>query len=173
MNTIKSDALVKEFQKKTSKARRKIQNYKGTFSTSPEKLFPLLCPARECDWIQGWDCELIYTDSGYAEDNCVFQTDESSSHGPGLWTFTRYEPNKILEIIRITPHFLTHIKISVIGKKNGTTTSVWTLIFTGLTEEGNNLIDQMPDKDENFDMVISALDYYLQTGEMMKPIKPL
>ena len=78
MNTIKSNALVKEFQKKTNKARRKVQNYKGTFSASPEKLFPLLCPARECDWIQGWDCELIYTDSGYAEDNCVFQTRPST-----------------------------------------------------------------------------------------------
>lgn len=34
---------------------------------SPEAIFPLLCPVREYDWIPGWDCRLVYTESGLAE----------------------------------------------------------------------------------------------------------
>jgi hypothetical protein len=34
----------------------------------PEKVFPLLCPVREYDWVEPWKCEMIYTDSGFVED---------------------------------------------------------------------------------------------------------
>ena len=30
-----------------------------------------------------WTCELIYTETGYAEQGCVFRTGESSTLGPG------------------------------------------------------------------------------------------
>ena len=43
-----------------------------TLSGSPEQVFPLLCPTREYDWIETWQCELIYSDSGFAEPGCIF-----------------------------------------------------------------------------------------------------
>lgn len=43
-------------------------------SAEPEAIFPLLCPVREFDWIPTWDCDLVYTGSGIAEEGCVFRT---------------------------------------------------------------------------------------------------
>jgi len=39
-------------------------------------VFPLLCPVKEDDWIDGWAdvCTIVYTDSGIAEEACVFET---------------------------------------------------------------------------------------------------
>ena len=42
-----------------------------------EEIFPLLCPVREYDWIPGWGCDVQFTESGVAEDLCVFSTDTS------------------------------------------------------------------------------------------------
>ena len=39
------------------------------------KVFPLLCPVREADWIDGWNPVLVLTQSGFAEQDCVFITD--------------------------------------------------------------------------------------------------
>ena len=65
MDTSKSERLVQNFLHNEPKYKRKIQELSGTFETTPENIFPLLCPAREADWIPGWDSELIYTKSGY------------------------------------------------------------------------------------------------------------
>lgn len=43
-------------------------------SVRPEKVLPLLCPIREYEWIEIWECEMIHSNSGYAELDCVFKT---------------------------------------------------------------------------------------------------
>ena len=55
-------------------ARRVSHEYTQTNDAPPEKVFPLLCPVREADWVPGWQYRLIYSDSGCAEDGCVFAT---------------------------------------------------------------------------------------------------
>jgi hypothetical protein len=40
----------------------------------PEEVFPLLCPVREHEWLEGWQCEMIHTASGIAEKDCIFST---------------------------------------------------------------------------------------------------
>ena len=45
------------------------------------RVFPLLCPVREPEWIPGWSCELIHTASRLAEKGCVFRTDSPSGRG--------------------------------------------------------------------------------------------
>ena len=56
------------------KARRGAHEYIQTNYAAPEKVFPLLCPVREADWIPGWQYELVYSESGVAELGCVFTT---------------------------------------------------------------------------------------------------
>jgi len=58
------------------KARRVAHEYTQTNPASPEKVFPLLCPVREADWIPGWRYTLIYSDSGVAELGCIFTTQD-------------------------------------------------------------------------------------------------
>ena len=39
---------------------------------SPAEVFPLLCPVREADWLDGWDPLEVWSRSGVAEPDCVF-----------------------------------------------------------------------------------------------------
>ena len=37
------------------------------FDAPPDRVFPLLCPVREYDWIDGWECRMVYAETGVAE----------------------------------------------------------------------------------------------------------
>ena len=60
---------MREFQ-----ATRVTHEYSQTNDAPPEKVFPLLCPVREEEWVPGWQGRVIYSQSGVAESSCVFAT---------------------------------------------------------------------------------------------------
>lgn len=55
------------------------------------KVFPLLCPVRESEWLQGWKATVIHSLSGYVEGDAVFTTPHKSG-GTTMWTVTNYDP---------------------------------------------------------------------------------
>ena len=69
-------------------AKRIIRHYKERIAASPSQIFPLLCPVREYDWLEGWDCDMIYSESGFAENNNVFTTG-FLGQGKEIWVVTR------------------------------------------------------------------------------------
>lgn len=73
----------------------------ATFSlpVSAEIIFPLLCPVREYEWIPDWSCEMVYSQSGFAEKGATFTT-KSKPVGKMLWTCTVFEPPKRIEYLR-------------------------------------------------------------------------
>jgi len=166
MDISKSERLVQNFLQNEPKYKRKIQEFSGTFETTPEIIFPLLCPAREADWIPGWDSELIYTKSGYAENKCVFRTTKSNPAGEGLWTFTGFKLNEYIEFVRFQLDMLLHCKISLTQNKDGTTTATWKTISTALSEKGNKEIEKMSD-DKQHNPIIHVMGYYLKNGKMI------
>jgi hypothetical protein len=168
MNTERSKSKAMEFLKKGRNLKRKTQKYEKTFDFPPEKVFFQFCPSRELDWIEGWDCDLVFTTTGYVEDDCIFTTPETNSLGPGLWIFTRYEPSQKLEIVRIIQESVViHFRINLIDNNNGTSTGVWNLTFTALNESGNAMVDSIPDKNPELERAIDGLEYFLESGEMM------
>lgn len=169
MDTSKSERIVQSFLQNGPKYKRKIQEFSGNFKTSPEKIFPLLCPAREADWIPGWNLELIYTSSGYAEDKCIFRTNNSNSAGEGLWSFTGFKLNEYIEFVRFQQDLLLHCKICLTQNKDGTTTASWKTISTALSEKGNKIIESMSG-DKNHNPVIHLMDYYLKNGKMISKL---
>jgi hypothetical protein len=166
-DTSKSDQIVQRFRQGAFKSKRKVQRFSVTLETTPEELFPLLCPAREADWIPGWDCELIYTDSGYVEENCVFTTDGSNPFGDGLWVFTGFETNRCVEFVRVQKDLVTSARITVTDNGDGTVTAAWNMISTGLTEKGNKEVDKLSD-DTHSGVVAKMLGHYLKTGKTIK-----
>ena len=168
MNTEKSKRKATEYLKNTENLKRKTQKYEKTFSFPPEKVFFQFCPSRELDWIEGWDCDLVYTSTGYVEDDCIFTTPETNSLGPGLWIFTRYEPNKKLELVRIIEESVViHFRINLIDNNDGTSTGHWDLTFTALNEPGNAIVESIPEKNPELERGIDGLEYFLEEGEMM------
>lgn len=87
---------------KIVKPNRATRTYTQRLVAAPGVVFPLLCPVREADWIQGWDPRLVVSTSGVAEPGCVFTT--SAEPIDAIWYITRHEPEAgFVEMLKITP----------------------------------------------------------------------
>lgn len=81
---------------------RATRRYTQRLVAAPEAVFPLLCPVREADWIEGWEPLLVVSASGYAEPDCVFTTPGTPTNA--IWYITRHEPMAgFVEMLKITP----------------------------------------------------------------------
>jgi hypothetical protein len=165
MNTAKSDKIVEKFRKQKVKFLRKNYQFTGDFEATPEEIFPLLCPTREADWIPGWNADLIFTESGYAEDKCVWRTDENNSNGDGVWTFTGYKENEFIEFVRFRDDLIIHAKIDLLLQDDGTTRITWNVTTTALTEKGNKMVENMPEGSVGRGSVIDMIEYYLKNDD--------
>lgn len=146
-------------------------HYRQEIEGTPQEIFPLLCPNREKDWLDGWDYEMVYSISGFAESNCVFGT---SMHGreTTVWMVSRYEPDqRIIEFVRFTPNEMV-IKISILvhWENKGITPVEVTYIYTALTEEQEQYLEQQLAEDfrKSMEWWEKAMNYYLKTGEMLR-----
>ena len=87
---------------KIVKPQRVTRTYTQRLAGTPEAVFPLLCPVREADWIDGWDPVLVASETGVAEADCVFTT--AATPTDAVWYITRHEPqNGFVEMLKITP----------------------------------------------------------------------
>jgi len=117
-----------------------IRTYTQKIKGTPAQIFPLLCPVREKDWIDGWDPEIVYSDSGIAEKDCVFVTYIGGKKT--VWVITRYEPeNNFTEMIRYNGDTLI-VKLSVtIAKTDAGSDVNITYTYTAVNDEGKREIE--------------------------------
>jgi len=149
--------------------KREILRYTMRIEAPAGNIFPLLCPVREYDWIPQWHCRLIYSDSGYAEPGCVFQTDFGDGFGPEIWVVSEYQPNSCIAFIRTGEHRLTRYRISL--KSEGDATSLlWCQEITCLTRTGKKLITAL--SATGFESTMKKLEqmltHYLSQGAMLQ-----
>src|SRR5271167_3067103 len=71
-------------------ARRVVHEFTQINDARPEEVFPLLCPVREADWVPQWQYRMIYSESGVAEQGCVFITPEEDG-SESIWQCTEYQ----------------------------------------------------------------------------------
>ncbi len=91
--------------------RRATRTFTQTLVGTPSEVFPLLCPVREADWIEGWNPPLVISFSGVAEPDCVFTT--AAQPNDAIWYITRHEPESgFVEMIKITPE-LTACRLTI------------------------------------------------------------
>jgi len=130
-----------------------------------EDIFPLLCPVREYDWIEGWHCEVIHTRSGVNELDCVFRI-ASEGQDEEIWVTNRFEPPSLLEFIRTTANRVIHFTIQLQSGEGGTKLT-WSQHVIGTTIEGNQSVEKTDPK--AFEQMVAKLekelDTYLTTGE--------
>ncbi len=167
MDTTKSDKITQKYMQNKNKLKRTVQTFSGTWNTTLEEFFPLLCPTREADWIPGWgdSTELIYTDTGYAESKCIFRTTDES-----VWMFTDFVRNEYIECVRFQEDVIAHFKISVVDNKNGTVTATWHITTTGITEHGNKQVDQISKGTVPSHSYQELIDNYLKNPNQSKSL---
>lgn len=136
---------------------------------NPEQVFPLLCPVREYEWIDGWDCRMIYSESGIAELDCIFTTAFSDEGEEEVWVVDRYEPPQLIQFIRVNPLRVIRYRITLSPAAPGESLAVWEQTITGLSGEGNDFLENYTS--DRFASLISTLEkminYHLETGGML------
>lgn len=172
MDTTRSDGIVQTFLKKEEKFLRKVSTLSETVNGAPEQIFPLLCPTREADWIPGWHPDLIYTNSGYAEENCVFRTEKSHLMNAGTWIFTDYKPNEYIKFVRIDSDIIRHCRIDLVQNSDGTTKITFKTISTALTVNGNRILENIKNH-SNSNPIFKLMNFYLEKGIMISKLNPM
>jgi len=117
---------------------KKMKNsYIQQFHAPPSTVFPLLCPVREYEWIEPWQCEMLHSESGIAEKNCVFRTRMPEEPSDDVWIISHYEPNAKIEFVRVNSVRTMCLSITLTENEDGTTRAINEQLLVGLTEQGN------------------------------------
>ena len=164
MNTERSDKFISEWTGKVNPLKSASFTLQMTMNTSPEELFPLLCPTTEYDWIPNWKCELLHSKSGRAEYGAVFRT---RFLGPEeIWTCTRYEPNKAIDYLRVSDDYCGKLDIALTDNHDGTVTGTWVHTVSALNGDGNGTVTKTELLKQQMQGLLRALEHYVNTGEM-------
>ena len=147
---------------------RVTRTYTQRLTAVPARVFPLLCPVLEADWIEGWDPVSVWSESGVAEPDCVFTT--PSDGGDAVWYITRHESEAgEVEMLKISPGVTAcKVVIKLTPSAIGTDAEV-TYSHTSLGPAGDVFVDAFTS--EYYGQFMrdweSRLNHYLTTGNML------
>jgi hypothetical protein len=152
---------------KIEKPKRATRSYVQKLIAEPARVFPLLCPVREAEWIEGWDPDVVMSESGVAELDCVFIT---PSPRPTYWMITRYEPNVLVEMVRFTPGLTAcKLDIQLTATERGTQARV-SYAHTSLGADGDAFVEAFTEElyERSMRDWEARLNHYLATGKLLR-----
>lgn len=150
---------------------RRIEEHSITIQATPDAIFPLLCPVREAEWIEGWVGTPVHSASGVAEENGVYRV-QSPGRPDSIWMVLRRDPSaRELDLVFFVPGLqVTRLLVDVAAISASESRLSVRYVRTGLSEEGNRELCS-PDAAERFLAMMSAwratLEHYLLTGEKL------
>jgi len=131
------------------KATRLTKVYEMSVPASCDQVFPLLCPTREYDWLPYWECNLIHSVSGLAEEGCVFETN-FPGRGCMTWVVTKYDPPKHIQYTIFKPgSHIWNLGIALTPLDAHCSRLTWDHTFTGLAETGNRYLTEYTDEGQS------------------------
>lgn len=145
MDTTKSNAKAAAYLADEPGLLQETRTYGRRLTAPAEAIFPLLCPTRELDWIPGWDCELLHTDTGYAEEGLVFRSSDAA--GDRVWYCDTYQPAARIGYVNFLPNLLTRLVVTLDDTGDGGTDVTFSFTFMALNEAGNGVIEHLPSGD--------------------------
>jgi len=157
---------------KTAKFERTIRSYTQQIAARPDDVFPLICPVREAEWLEGFDPDMIYSESGLAEDGCVFRT-RTPGDPETIWMIVQHDRQKgLVEFVRVTTGLVaTRLRILLAGNADDTTSVHIKYVFTPLSEKGVAFVRKNHAEDvfcRSMDWWEKSMNHFIQTGQMLK-----
>lgn len=146
-----------------------VRQHEWTIPFPPERIFPLLCPTREYDWIPSWRARMIHSESGVAEAGCIFET-RNPVYGPMTWICTRYDPSSRIEYTNFAQlGLIMRLQITLSPAPEGTRV-IWARSWHATTPEGEAWLARWDDKanEANMRRLQAELDYYLRHGTALR-----
>ncbi len=172
MNDTRSRAVAEGFLGRGPARRRRSARHVQHIARPRADIFPQLCPTREYDWIDGWCGELLYTESGYAEPDCVFRLPEAYSltplglSGDDIWTVSHYEPNSRVDYVRFMgSSVIEHLTIELEDDADDASKVTWHVTYTAVDEIGDRYLAGLPADIPDVLGAMGMLERYLAAGE--------
>ena len=132
---------VGEHSMTVQRSARVSRTYTHNVNGAPEDVFPLLCPVREAEYLVDWAFEMIFSETGFAERGCVFQTPNEGG-GLSTWIVTEHDvgAGRIqFAVVRPDSHAST-LDVTLSANVDGTTAVTFAYTHTSLTERGRAFI---------------------------------
>ncbi|NQT73739.1 MAG: hypothetical protein HQ553_13385 [Chloroflexi bacterium] len=136
-------------------------------------VFPLCCPVEELKWINGWEYQMVCSDSGVNEKGCIFIEEMSGSALFGVpvktkWITTRHEPDTRIQFVLVSEEkSIIIFDLEFVDQGNGTCSARFQFIYTPMNEDAINETTE-----EKLMLIMTSLmswlKYYCETGEMLK-----
>jgi hypothetical protein len=153
------------------KGLKRTLSYTQTNDGHINDVFPLLCPVKEKDWLDGWDYEMVHSSSGLIEKDCVFTTPHHGKYST-VWQVTQYDKeNYFIEFLRVTlQENVVKINIQLTPISTDETRVKIDYQYTALNEEQNAFIETELEESfiESMQWWEKAINHYLKTGKMLK-----
>jgi hypothetical protein len=152
-------------------AKRVVKSYRQTIDAPPEVVFPLLCPVREAEWLDGWQYKMIYSASGLAEEGAVFSTANPGEEDI-VWVVTRHDPEtRVVEFTRFTPRCKTCVlRIGVAPFDEGRSYVDVTYTYTSIAPGGNQFLESWT-QESFLEAVVfweRSMNHFLKTGSRLR-----
>lgn len=157
----------------TFQTKRAVRTYRQTINARPEVVFPLLCPVREAEWLDGWNYAMIFSVSGLAEKGAVFSTSNPGEEDT-VWMVTRHDPAAhCVEFARFTPHSRACLlKIAVLALGDDRSQVDISYNYTSIGPAGTRFIQSWSER-EFLDAVTfweASMNYFLKTGARLSRV---
>jgi hypothetical protein len=148
------------------------RTYTQRIEAQPDEVFPLLCPVREAEWLDGWTYEMVHSDSGFAEKGCVFKT-QSPGAPETIWLITEHDPReRVVEFVRFTTGLVaTRLRIHIQANPDGTSSVHISYTFTPISDAGIAFV-MTHHSEEEFHRAMAwweqSMNHYVKTGESLR-----
>jgi hypothetical protein len=167
-----------ESKEKYFTAARVSAHFNITVQAEPGAVFALACPKEELKWIDQGQYDMIYSDSGKNENNCIFKEKMSGLfvlNAPDIetyWCTTLYDRQlfRFHALLIYGNAAAGKFEFDVTGNGGGNAKADWRLTFTALNENGNRLADEaLKDRmTAKLQFLGESAKHYLETGSMLK-----
>ena len=129
-------------------------------------VFPLLCPVREAEWLDGWHYTMLFSRSGLVEEGAVFTT-PGEAEADTVWIVTRHDPSRRhVEFTRFTPASRVCVLRIAVAPGGGDSLVDIDYTYTATTPAGNTFLDRFTE--ESFLRAVTfwerSMNHWLATG---------
>ena len=153
------------------RSKRITRAYRQTINATPDKVFPLLCPVREAEWLDDWQYHMIYSERSLVEEGAVFSTSYEGEEDT-IWIVTKHDSRtRKVEFARFTNKSRTSLLKIAVKPKGGHNSYVEvSYTYTGITPAGNDFVDSFTE-DAFLEAVTfweNSMNYFLETGDRLR-----
>lgn len=149
------------------RAGRVTRTYRQTIAASPDVVFPLLCPVREAEWLDGWQYSMVSSRSGLVEEGAVFTT-PGAGEDDTVWIVTTHDPERrFVEFTRFTPGSrVCVLRIGVTPGEPGQSLVDIAYTYSAIAEPGNAFLERFTETAFLDAMIFweRSMNHWLATG---------